>query len=175
VAARLTVTERVDRVDRVDRVLLVSPPRVNFLRGNPEIATDWGGTAITAAAALVAAIVGECSFCWQRSRACRPPSAKQRLSAMRTEKQRINSSGESYSPKLADRLLDALWTKERELCEALNQYRVEIEQGPAVSVDDPALKELRRLDLAVYQDMISSLPPSVSTSSETGFATESMS
>lgn len=122
------------------------------------IATDWGGTAITVAAALVAAIVGGVFVLL---------AAKQSLSSSVSEAKAQREAGREAADqqfrrellsKAADRLLDALWTKERELCEALHQCRVEVEQGLAVSVDDPALKELGRLDLAVYQDMISSLP-----------------
>lgn len=122
------------------------------------IATDWAAIGVTAAAALVAAVVGGLFVLW---------AARQSLLSAAEESQNQRtadraSADEQYRRELlskaADRLLDALWTKERELCEALHQCRVEVEEGVEPSADDPAFKELGRLDLAVYQDMITALP-----------------
>lgn len=122
------------------------------------IATDWGSTTITAVAALAAAVIGGVFVLL---------AARQSLrSAAREAKEQRDLDREAADQqfrrellsKATDRLLDVLWTKERELCAALDLCRNEIEQGVAVSVDDPALQELGRLDLAVYADMISSLP-----------------
>jgi len=117
-------------------------------------ASDWA----TIAGAFLAAVIGGLFVLggtkWTLS------SAANQAAAERADQRR--AADEQYRRELlsraADRLLDALWSKERELCEALGQCRVEVEQGIPVTPDDPALKELGRLDLAVYADMISSLP-----------------
>jgi hypothetical protein len=57
----------------------------------------------------------------------------------------------------ADRLLDALWSKERELCEALAEARRGI-NATATRSRDTSLRALGQLDLAVYRDMITALP-----------------
>jgi hypothetical protein len=44
--------------------------------------------------------------------------------------------------RAAERLFDALWTKERELCDALHLGRKAIEDGIAVGPNDPALQAL---------------------------------
>lgn len=117
-------------------------------------ASDWA----TLGAAFLGAIVGGGFVIWGTKRTL--SSAAEAANEDRAEQRRV--ADEQYQRELlsraADRLLDALWAKERELCEVLHQCRVEVEQGIPVTPDDAALKELGRLDLAVYADMISSLP-----------------
>jgi hypothetical protein len=122
------------------------------------LASELSATLITAAAALLAAIIGGLFVLFaskQSLETAAEEAAKQRSSDR--EAAELQFSRQLLSQG-ADRLLDALWTKERELCEALNMCRVAIEQGTGVSVNDESIVELGRLDLAVYQDMIGSLP-----------------
>ncbi len=127
--------------------------------GNPPvIATDWVGTAITAVAALLAAIVGGV-FVLLTAKDSLLSATKEAKTQRDADREAANQQfRRELLSKATDRLLDALWTKERELCEALHQCRVAAQHGQVTSPDDPALKELGRLELAVYQDMISSLP-----------------
>jgi hypothetical protein len=122
------------------------------------IAVDVINLLGTAATALMAAVIGGLFVLVGTNRTL--TSTSKEAAAQRDADRRAADT--QYERELlsrgADRLLDALWTKERELCAALNTCREQVTAGVEPSTSDPALVELGRLDLAVYQDMIVSLP-----------------
>ena len=119
---------------------------------------DWVNTLVAALAVLVAAVLGGIFVLVATKR-----TLDVTISDAATQREEDRTAAElQYQRQLlaqaADRLLDALWTKERELCDALNSCREEIEKGLTVAPGDPALQRLGELDLAVYEDLIASLP-----------------
>jgi len=119
---------------------------------------DWVNTLVTALVALASAGLGGWFVLVAAKRSLIAGSAE-------AAEQRASDRAEAelqYRRQLlsmsSDRLLDALWTKERELCDALHLCRLAAAAGDEVSVDDPGLQTLGRLDLAVNLDMIKSLP-----------------
>lgn len=102
------------------------------------IATDWG----SAGAALVAAVIGGIFVliaARQTFMSAANDAKRQRALDRRAAEEQFRRE---LLSKATDRLLDVLCTKERELRDALALCRSEVEKGIAVSVDDPALKEL---------------------------------
>jgi hypothetical protein len=131
--------------------------------------SPWPSLLANAAFGLVGVIIGAVAV-WWTARTSQAAAARDALAAQREEwdRQRAqqevawNQQTEQHQRELlakaADQLLDALWVKERELCEALHVARLASGAGLNVTPDDEALKLLGNLDLAIYSDLIRALP-----------------
>lgn len=130
----------------------------NLVTKNHVFNPDWVSTLITALAAFVAAVVGGIFVLLAANRSFNAAS----LLATHQRNAERDAAELQYSRQLlvqaAERLLDALWSKERELCDALNLCREEISAGRDVSLTDPATSALGKIDLAINRDLIGSLP-----------------
>lgn len=131
--------------------------------------SPWPSLLTNAAFGLVGAIIGAVAV-WWTARTSQAAAAHDALEAQREEWGRQRDQQEAawtqqakqhqreLLAKAADQLLDALWVKERELCDALHVARLASGAGLNVTPDDEALKLLGNLDLAIYSDLIRALP-----------------
>jgi hypothetical protein len=120
--------------------------------------SPWPSLFANAAFGLVGAVIGAVAVWWTAKRS-QAAAARDALEAQREEweRQRAQNQRELLA-KAADQLLDALWVKERELCDALHLARTASKAGQNVTADDEALKQLSQLELAIYSDLIRALP-----------------
>jgi hypothetical protein len=118
---------------------------------------------------LIGAVIGA-AVVWWTAKKSQAAAAHDALEAQKSEwerqysqedtawKQRAEQHKRELLARAADRLLDALWVKERQLCDALHMARVASNNGVNVTPDDEALNALGDLDLAIYSDLIRALP-----------------
>jgi hypothetical protein len=131
--------------------------------------SPWPSLLANALSGLLGAAIGAFAV-WKTAKDSQIAAARNALGAQREEWERQHAAQEvarrqqaeqhkrELLAKAADRLLDALWVKERELCDALQVARSASEAGSKVTPDDEALKLLGNLDLAIYSDLIRALP-----------------
>lgn len=129
----------------------------------------WPGYVITAATGLAGAVVGAVAVL-KGSRESQKTAMAAALSTQREEWDRQQQAALEETERAAsqyrrellakavDKLLDALWVKERELCDALHLARKAAHDGVTVSPEDEALRSLATIDLAIYKDLITALP-----------------
>lgn len=133
------------------------------------VGSSWPGYVITAATGLAGAVVGAIAVLkgsresQETARAAalstqREEWDRQRQAALEDTERAASQYRRELLAKAADKLLDALWVKERELCEALDLARKASRDGVAVYPDDKALRSLATIDLAIYKDLITALP-----------------
>jgi hypothetical protein len=118
---------------------------------------------------LMGAVIGAVAV-WWTARRSQAAANRDALEAQKNEwerqrsqedtawKQRTEQHKRELLAKAADRLLDALWVNERQICDALHIARLASGNGLNVTPDDEALKLLGALDLAIYSDLICALP-----------------
>jgi hypothetical protein len=131
--------------------------------------SPWPSLLASGAFGLVGAVIGAVAVWWTAKRS-QAAAAHDALEAQREEwerqhtqqrvawEQQTKQHERELLAKAADRLLDALWVKERELCDALHTARVASQAGVNVTPEDEALNLLGNLDLAIYSDLIRALP-----------------
>ena len=129
------------------------------------VGPTWPGYLISAAIGLLGAAIGAMAVL----KVARE-SQETAMDAQREEWARLRQAGledaeraasqhrRELLAKAADQLLDALWVKERELCDALHLARVAAREGLAVAPGDEALGALGAIELAIYKDLITALP-----------------
>lgn len=131
--------------------------------------SPWPSLLANVAFGLVGAVIGAVAV-WLTAKKSQAMAAGHALKAQQAEWDRQHDQQEETRneqvtqhqrellAKAGDRLLDALWVKERELCNALHVARLASKAGSNVTPDDEALKLLGDLDLAIYSDLIHALP-----------------
>lgn len=107
-----------------------------------------GGAVIGAGAVLIA---GRHQRVSEENRAARDRADERELVAAQYQRELL--------AKASDQLFDALWTRERELCEGLHLARVEARsESPPQPIDAPSFEVLGKVEFAIYRDMITALP-----------------
>lgn len=119
---------------------------------------DWPDYLVTAGTGLIGAVIGAAAA-WKGSSDIQRGEWDRLRQASLQDTQRAESQySRELLAKAADQLLDALWVKERELCDALHIARVAAKQGITVTPQDESLLALAAIDLAIYKDLITALP-----------------
>jgi len=131
--------------------------------------SSWLTSIGNAAIGLVGALIGG-SVVWKTSRDQQRAATCQALDSQKQEWERARIAlkdetlrAESQRSKellsrAAGILLNALWTKERELCDALSLGKRAVQDGLKVTTGDYALDALYKIELDIYCDLISALP-----------------
>jgi gas vesicle protein len=129
---------------------------------------QWASVIVPTAAGLLGAIVGGVCTLIAASRSTRA-ATKQALAAQQAEwqrqeqsdRERLGQKDAQFRRELLTRsvdiLLDALWTKERRLCDALHLARTNLVDCPP-DINDKALQDLGTLDLEIRADLLRALP-----------------
>lgn len=129
---------------------------------------QWASVVVPAVAGFLGAIVGGGCTLVAASKSTKAAST-QALKAQQAEWRRQERAGHDrlaqqdaqYRRELLTRavglLLDALWTKERRLCDALHFARINLTECPP-DVNDKALQGLGALDLEIRADLLRALP-----------------
>lgn len=122
----------------------------------------WPPLVVSGAIGLVSAIVGAGLGGWFVSRASRDERAAAAQLQQKTLEVQARTDVAQHERELlakaTNSLLDALWSKERALCEALHLARIEATNGVEVKADSPSLVALGRLELGMKEDILTSVP-----------------
>lgn len=107
-------------------------------RGRTGGGWDWLCYLVTAGTGLVGAGIGAVAA-WKGSRDVqRDEWARLRQAGLEDTRRAESQYRRELLAKAADQLLDALWVKERELCDALHVARVAARDGITVTPEDEA-------------------------------------